>query len=94
MILRKPHAAHNSALGKIHPSDPFAPVHAREWKCPQVNAWFNFQIEADMEVVSEIAKKFRSQKTSLGSGSTERATASSGYARWLYYNNTYIYIYI
>uniref|UniRef100_A0A7S3SBK3 carnosine N-methyltransferase n=1 Tax=Strombidinopsis acuminata TaxID=141414 RepID=A0A7S3SBK3_9SPIT len=32
----------------------------------QVNAWYNVQVEADMEVVSEIAKHFRSQKTSLG----------------------------
>eukprot|EP00929_Paragymnodinium_shiwhaense_P029776 TRINITY_DN16_c0_g1_i1.p1 TRINITY_DN16_c0_g1~~TRINITY_DN16_c0_g1_i1.p1 ORF type:complete len:1066 (-),score=392.32 TRINITY_DN16_c0_g1_i1:117-3314(-) len=31
-----------------------------------VIAWFNEDIEKQMEVVSEIAKKFRSQKTSLG----------------------------
>jgi len=31
-----------------------------------VSGWFNFQVEADMEAASEIAKHFRSQKTSLG----------------------------
>lgn len=46
----------------------------------EVNAWFNFQIEADMEVVSEIAKKFRSQKTSLGLAPNARPKAYVSHA--------------